>query len=377
MRTSLRRTSIERRIGSSTCWIPSWCEASKRRWATESRPDHRRVRTPSRPIFPTTREASPMPDWQWAYDGWILVVTALVAVICAIPGSFLLVRRQAMLGDAVAHAVLPGIAIGFLVSGTRSGSWMLVGAVVAGLTTAGLTQLLRSIGGVDRGSALGVVFSTLFALGLVLIVQAADSVDLDPACVLYGQIELVPLDVLEIFGMDVPRAIPWMLLVLVATGLAMGFLWKEFLITSFDSPMAESQGIPTRTMHQLLMILVASGCVVAFESVGSILVLALLIGPPATARLLTGSLFRLVLLAAVIGVFISISGHLLAILVPIWMWEGESSLSTAGVTAVLSMFIFCGLILLKGVAGRVFWRRMRSRSAVQSEFDGDSPRHTT
>ena len=304
-------------------------------------------------------------------------MTALVAVICAIPGSFLLVRRQAMLGDAVAHAVLPGIAIGFLVSGTRSGSWMLVGAVVAGLTTAGLTQLLRSIGGVDRGSALGVVFSTLFALGLVLIVQAADSVDLDPACVLYGQIELVPLDVLEIFGMDVPRAIPWMLLVLVATGLAMGFLWKEFLITSFDSPMAESQGIPTRTMHQLLMILVASGCVVAFESVGSILVLALLIGPPATARLLTGSLFRLVLLAAVIGVFISISGHLLAILVPIWMWEGESSLSTAGVTAVLSMFIFCGLILLKGVAGRVFWRRMRSRSAVQSEFDGDSPRHTT
>jgi manganese/zinc/iron transport system permease protein len=317
-----------------------------------------------------------MPDWQWGYDGWILVVTALVAVICAIPGSFLLVRRQAMLGDAVAHAVLPGIAIGFLVSGTRSGLWMLVGAVLAGLTTAGLTQLLRSIGGVDRGSALGVVFSTLFALGLVLIVQAADSVDLDPACVLYGQIELVPLDVVEIFGMNIPRAIPWMLLVLVATGLAMGFLWKEFLITSFDSPMAESQGIPTQTMHQLLMILVASGCVVAFESVGSILVLALLIGPPATARLLTGSLLRMVLFAAVIGVFISISGHLLAILVPIWMWEGESSLSTAGVTAVLSMVLFCGLILLKGAADGISRRRMRSRSAIQSEFDGGSPRHT-
>jgi manganese/zinc/iron transport system permease protein len=317
-----------------------------------------------------------MPDWQWGYDGWILVVTALVAVICAIPGSFLLVRRQAMLGDAVAHAVLPGIAIGFLVSGTRSGLWMLVGAVLAGLTTAGLTQLLRSIGGVDRGSALGVVFSTLFALGLVLIVQAADSVDLDPACVLYGQIELVPLDVVEMFGMNIPRAIPWMLLVLVATGLAMGFLWKEFLITSFDSPMAESQGIPTRTMHQLLMILVASGCVVAFESVGSILVLALLIGPPATARLLTGSLLRMVLFAAVIGVFISISGHLLAILVPIWMWEGESSLSTSGVTAVLSMVLFCGLILLKGAADGFSRRRMRSRSAIQSEFDGGSPRHT-
>jgi manganese/zinc/iron transport system permease protein len=113
--------------------------------------------------------------------------------------------------------------------------------------------------------------------------------------------------------------------------------------------------------------------VVAFESVGSILVLALLIGPPATARLLTGSLLRMVLFAAVIGVFISISGHLLAILVPIWMWEGESSLSTAGVTAVLSMVVFCFLILIKGVLGGISRRRLRSRPATPSELDGDPP----
>ena len=117
-----------------------------------------------------------LPEWQWSYDGWIVVVISLVAVVCAIPGSFLLVRRQAMLGDAVSHAVLPGIAIGFLISGSRGGGWMLIGAVLAGLATAMLTQALRGIAGVDRGAALGEVFSTFFALGLVLIAQVADSV---------------------------------------------------------------------------------------------------------------------------------------------------------------------------------------------------------
>ena len=317
-------------------------------------------------IFPTTRDTSgvdPMLDWRWDYDGWIIVVTAIVAIICALPGSFLLVRRQAMLGDAVAHAVLPGIAIGFLVSGTRSGFWMLFGAVLAGLTTAGLTQVLRGIGGVDRGSALGVVFSTLFALGLVLIVQTADSVDLDPACVLYGQIELVPLDLFEIQGVDIPRAVPWMLLVLVVIGLGMGLLWKELLITSFDSSMAESHGIPTWAMHQLLMVFVASGCVVAFESVGSILVLALLIGPPAIARLFTADFLRMVVLAAAIGIFISVMGHFLAVFVPIWLWNGEASLSTAGVTAVFSMGVFCVSVL-----GMRLYERISRRQTILIEL---------
>lgn len=312
-----------------------------------------------------------MPDWRWDYDGWILVVTALVAIICALPGSFLLVRRQAMLGDAVAHAVLPGIAVGFLVSGTRSGFWMLSGAILAGLATAGLTQLLRGIGGVDRGSALGVVFATLFALGLVLIVQAADSVDLDPACVLYGQIELVPLDVVEIEGFRIPRAVPWMLLVLTVIALGMILLWKELLVTSFDPPMAESQGIPTGVMHQVLMILVASGCVVAFESVGSILVLAMLIGPPAIARLITGSLARMAILAASIGIVISIAGHFLAVLLPRWAWDGDASLSTAGVTAAASMGVFCVSIVIRHAYGEISRRRLESsRPSTQIRATG-------
>jgi manganese/zinc/iron transport system permease protein len=273
--------------------------------------------------------------WQWSYDGWIIIVTSLVAVICVIPGSFLLVRREAMLGDAIAHAVLPGIAIGFFVSGDRGGGWMLSGAIIAGLVTAMATQLLKGVAGVDRGAALGVVYSTLFALGLVLVVRISDSVDLDPACVLYGQVELVPLDLIELGGVKVPRVVPWLLGVLVAMIVIMGVLWKEFLVTSFDSAVAESQGIPAAMVNQILMILVAAACVVAFEAVGSILVVSLLITPAAIARLGTDRFGHILVASAFVGVFFSALGHIAAI-GALGLFFGHSvAVSTAGMTAVL------------------------------------------
>ena len=275
-----------------------------------------------------------IPDWQWSYDGWIILVTSLVAMICAIPGSFLLVRRQAMLGDAISHSVLPGIAIGFLISGDRGGGWMLIGAIIAGLTTAVLTQFLKGIAGVDRGAALGVVFSTLFALGLLLIVQIADSVDLDPACVLYGQVELVPLDLVEFAGIEVPRVVPSLLAVLVAMSVVIGAIWKELLVVSFDVATAEAQGVPATTVNQILMALTAAACVVAFEAVGSILVVSLLITPAAIARLITSRFQRLMVIAALIGVAASILGHLEAIAGPSILFGHHASVSTAGMTAV-------------------------------------------
>ncbi len=275
-------------------------------------------------------------DWQWSYDGWIIVVTSLVAVVCAIPGSFLLIRRQAMVGDAVAHAVLPGIAIGFLVSGSRGGGWMLLGAIVAGLLTAVLTQTLKSIGGVDRGAALGVVFSTLFSLGLVLIVRTADTVDLDPACVLYGQVELVPLDLVRILDLNLPSVVITLGAVLAAMIAVTGLLWKELLIASFDKETSDTQGIPASVLNQILMVLVAVSCVVAFEAVGSILVVALLIGPPAAARLLTDRLLVMVWVAAMLGVVSCVVGHFLAASIIPGFLEPERSVSTSGTIAVMA-----------------------------------------
>ena len=295
-----------------------------------------------------------LPEWQWSYDGWIVVVISLVAVVCAIPGSFLLVRRQAMLGDAVSHAVLPGIAIGFLISGSRGGGWMLIGAVFAGLATAMLTQALRGIAGVDRGAALGVVFSTFFALGLVLIAQVADSVDLDPACVLYGQVELVPLDLIEFGGLKIPRVVPWLLAVLLAMSLVVGTLWKELLVSSFDPATADAQGISAMGLNQILMAIVAAACVVAFEAVGSILVLSLLISPPAAARLFSGRFLAVMFIAMFFGLITAVFGHVAAVSMPKFIGLGGGAASTAGSTVCVSV-----LLVIAGVCWR--WKGISNR----------------
>ncbi|MFP4352454.1 MAG: metal ABC transporter permease, partial [Puniceicoccaceae bacterium] len=145
------------------------------------------------------------------FDTWIVVAGALCAMAAAIPGAFLVLRGMSMMGDAISHAVLPGLAVAFLVTGSRASFGMFLGAVAVGVLTAVFTQWISHSGKVDRGASMGIVFTTLFALGLLLIVQAADRVDLDPGCVLYGAIEYTPLDVwftadLGFAATDVPRA---------------------------------------------------------------------------------------------------------------------------------------------------------------------------
>ena len=133
-------------------------------------------------------------EW-FAIDSWIVVVGCLAAVSCALLGNFLVLRKMSMMGDAISHAVLPGLAIAFLLTEVRSSLAMFAGAAIVGVLTAVFTQWVSRFGNVDRGASMGIVFTTLFAAGLLLIVQAADHVDLDASCVLYGAIELTPLDV--------------------------------------------------------------------------------------------------------------------------------------------------------------------------------------
>lgn len=273
--------------------------------------------------------------WRADVDGWILLIAILAAMCCAIPGSFLLVRRQSMLGDAVSHAVLPGIALGFLLSGTRDSQWMFLGAAVAGVATAVCAQLLISLGRVDRGAALGIVFTTFFAIGLVLIVQTADHVDLDPSCVLYGQIEVAPLDTIEFSGWHIPRAVIVLGVMLLVNILVMLLMWKELVITSFDSAVAQSQGVTPGIMQQVLMVLVAATCVAAFETVGSILVISLLVAPAAAARLLTDRLGVLVVLATVFAAGTAAVGQFAALTLPGRFTSVEDA-SIAGMIALVS-----------------------------------------
>ena len=236
-------------------------------------------------------------------DTWIVIVGILSAVSCTLLGNFLVLQKMSMMGDAISHAVLPGLAIAFLVTGARASLTMFIGAAAIGVLTVFFIQWINRFGKVDQGASMGIVFTTLFALGLVLIVQAADHVDLDAGCVLYGAIELTPLDVVwrgKLFGMavDLPRAVVVLAPVCFLNGLFVVLFFKELRISSFDPELASSMGINANLMHYLLMTLVAITTVAAFESVGSIIVIAMLIVPAAAAHLITDRLHSMVLVSA-------------------------------------------------------------------------------
>ena len=307
--------------------------------------------------------------WRADVDGWILLIAILAALACTLPGCFLFVRRQAMLGDAISHAVLPGIALGFLVSGTRDSQWMFLGAAVAGVATAFFTQVLSSIGRVDRGAAMGIVFTTFFAIGLLLIVRSADQVDLDPACVLYGQIEIAPLDTVEWAGVHVPRAVLVLGAMLCLNLLVITCIWKECVIASFDPAVAHAQGIKPGLVQQLLMVLVAATCVAAFETVGSILVVSLLVAPAAAARLLTDRLVVLMPLAAVLAVLTAAVGQFAALTLPGKIFSTAQDASIAGMIALISGVLVIAAVIAsprRGVVSR--WlavQRIRLRTVEE------------
>ena len=181
-----------------------------------------------------------MTEWSLFFDGWIVAIAATCAAACALR-LLLVLRRMSLMNTRCA-----GIAIGFFFTGARS-NWIAgIGAIVAGFLTAFLSQWLKRFGKVDEGAAMGVVFTTLFATGLLLIVRGADSVELDPGCVLYGALELAPLDLVTIpllGGLEVPRAFLMVAAALIMNLLALTMFFKAFRIAAFDAAQAHVQGM--------------------------------------------------------------------------------------------------------------------------------------
>lgn len=275
-----------------------------------------------------------MSDWTLFFDGWIIAIAAVCAAACAIPGCFLVLRRMSLMGDAISHAVLPGIALGFLLSGTRSNTVMFAGAILAGFLTAFFSQWLRRFGRVDAGAAMGVVFTVLFAVGLLLIVRGADSVDLDPSCVLYGALEIAPLDLVPLpgTGLEVPRAFLVLSLVLIGNLLVLGALGKVLGIAAFDAGQAVAQRMHPELAHHVLMAMTAVTTVAAFEAVGSIIVVAMLIVPAVIARCYVVRLRSMIALAMAIGALSAVLGHLGAVELPPLI--GRGSVPTSGMMSV-------------------------------------------
>jgi manganese/zinc/iron transport system permease protein len=278
--------------------------------------------------------------WYWSIDGWIIAAGVLCAVACALLGCFMVLRKMSMMGDALSHAVLPGLAAAFLITHSISPTVMLAGAVIVGVLTAVLTQAITRLGKVDEGASMGVVFTALFAVGLILIRVATDHryVDLDPGCVLYGAIETAPSNTVALLGMHIPRVVLVLAVMCIVNLLFVTAFFKELRISSFDPELATTLGINANLMHYLLMTLVAMTTVASFEAVGSILVVAMLIVPAAAAHLLTDRLGSMLIVSALIAAACGILGHIAALLLPPALDFRDTS--TAGMMAATAGGLF-------------------------------------
>ena len=283
-------------------------------------------------------------------DFWIILVGALVASACGVLGCFLIVRKMTLIGDAISHSVLPGIVLAFLITGTRDSLPMLIGAAALGLLTVVLIQLFQS-SGVQADASIGIVFTSLFAIGIVLVSLFTRQIDFDLEHVLYGEIAYTPWNTIMIAGMEAgPKAV-W----LVGGSLAVNLLiismfFKQFKLVSFDPALAAAMGIPVLFFHYLLMVLVSLTTVASFDSVGSILVVGMLILPAAAAYLLTERLSKMVVTSIAIGILSSVMGYYTAIFL-------DASISGCMVGAAAFLFALAFLFSPKGGIVPRIWRR--------------------
>jgi len=260
---------------------------------------------------------------------YIILTGALVASSCGLLGCYLVLRKMAMMGDAISHAVLPGIVLAYLISGSRDSTVMVIGAAFIGLLTTFLIEFLHRKARLQEDASIGVIFTTLFAIGVILISYFAENIDLDQDCVLYGEIALIPLDTwTSSFGMDMGPIAMWIAGGVFLTVLCfIGIGYKELFLTTFDPAYAASIGISVTLWHYLLMGMVSFTTVASFEAVGAILVVAFLIAPPATAYLLTENFNKMLLISIVVGTLSSIGGYYLAVVLDASIAGGMSTVA--------------------------------------------------
>jgi manganese/zinc/iron transport system permease protein len=243
----------------------------------------------------------------------IQIIGVVVAVACALPGTFLVLRRLALVSDAISHSILLGIVLGFFLVGNITSPLLLVGAALVGLATVVLVQLLQRTGLVREDAAIGLVFPALFSIGVILISRYADDVHLDIDAVLLGELAFAPFERVEFWGWDWGPSGLWVMgTMLTLNVVAITIFWKELKLSTFDPAFAVALGFAPALVQHGLMALVSLTAVGAFDAVGSILVVALMIAPPATAYLLTDSLRHMLVLAAAIGAASALSGYWLA-----------------------------------------------------------------
>jgi len=305
----------------------------------------------------------------WTTDlgsfGWIALMGFLVATACGLVGQYLILRRMALVGDAISHSVLPGLVVAFLIANSRHSTAMFLGALVAGLLTTVLIEIIHKKSRVKQDAAIGITFSSLFAIGVILVSAFASKVDLDQECVLYGEIGTIPLDQPFVqFGSLVlgPPTLVRMGVVTLVVALLILVFYKELLVSSFDPGLAFSLGVNATVVHYALMAVLSIVVVSAFESVGAILVIAMLILPGATASLVSHRLPFVLLLTVAHAALSSVLGVMLAL----WL---ECSIAGAMVVMGGVLFVLAWVFSpSQGLLQR--WLRSRAGTLVEPETAG-------
>ena len=276
-----------------------------------------------------------------------ILIAIFAAIACALPGNFLVLRKQALIGDAISHVVLPGIVVAFLVTGAVSTWPMMIGAAAASILAVVMIETIRRLGRIEPGAAMGVTFTTLFAVGVLLLEQSdTSSVHLDVEHALYGNLEsliwlsadgwpsLVDVDAL----VELPPELPRMTVVAVFIALLTWLFWRPLKISTFDEGFAQAIGLPKHVIGIGLVIVAAIAAVAAFDAVGSIIVIAMFICPPAAARLMTERLEVQIMWSLLFAVISAVLGYVLAGYGPLWL-GGDHAVSAAGMIATVSGFI--------------------------------------
>jgi manganese/zinc/iron transport system permease protein len=293
-------------------------------------------------------------DWMWRG----LLASVLAAVPLAVLGVFLYLRRMSLIADALSHVALPGIVAAFLVTGSLDPLPMLAGAAVAGLGTAWMIQLLSSQPGIKSDAAIGIVFTALFSIGVILLSTVVRDAHIDTQCLLFGNVLAISDRALWMLGLVAPAV-----LVLVAV------FYRWLSASSFDPRLAAGIGIPVAAVHYGLMTTVSITTVAAFESVGAILAIALMVVPAATAHLLADRLPTMIGISVLHGILSSMIG----LYVSVWI-NG----STAGAIVVVGGVLYVLAFLFAPTHGRAVqaYRKWRRRAdAGESDLNSHPTTH--
>ena len=287
----------------------------------------------------------------------IQLIASMVAAACALLGVFLVLRRMAMMSDAISHTVLLGIVIAFFITRSITSPLLLIGAALMGVITVSLVELINRTRLVREDAAIGLVFPAIFSIAVIMISRFAGDVHLDTDAVLLGELAFAPFNRLHVFGLDIPEALVTTSAILLVNILFIVLFYKELKLATFDAALAAALGFLPGVIHYALMALVSLTAVGAFDAVGSVLVVAFMIAPPAAAYLVTDRLSRMLFYSALIGIVSAISGYWLAHVL---------DASIAGSMATMTGVSFLAAYLFAPERGLI--AQVRRRQKQRTEF---------